>query len=167
MSKNMVDDVALETELANMIKTFGLFSVSVWSEMDDAIKSGNLAKVKILDKLGFEEYDDSTYNIVCCAAEHGQLEILKYLVHAGYDECHFGGIALEIAAESGHLDVVKYLVSIGLNIELPKPFQRAVSKAVQNGHFEIVKYLVSLGGIISKDIVNYQKYIVFCEKNVE
>ena len=167
MSENMVEvnDMALEIELTNMIKKFGLFSVSVWSEMDDAIKSGNLAKVKILDKLGFEEYDDYTYNIVCCAAEHGQLEILKYLVHAGYDECHFGGI--EIAAESGHLDVVKYLVSIGLSIEFPKPFQRAVSKAVQNGHFEIVKYLVSLGGIISKDNVNYQKYIVFCEKNVE
>ena len=89
---------------------------------------------------GNTQYNDKLLGIL--AAEHGHLQILKYLK----EECKFnvssscseGNTALDYAAQSGHLHIVKYLISECKCNPKNKPLHHASEK----GHIAIVKYLI-------------------------
>ena len=83
------------------------------------------------------------------AAEHGHLQMLKYLK----EECKFnvssscseGNTALEYAAQSGHLHIVKYLVSkckCNPNMKKHSFQKKPLHHASEKGHIDIVKYLI-------------------------
>ena len=94
-------------------------------------------------------YGDKPLGIL--AAEHGHLDILKYLTV----ECNFNatnnfstGIALDCATRSGHLDIVKYLTSeckCDPNGQASRysSAKRPIHYASEKGHINIVRYLVS------------------------
>lgn len=70
----------------------------------------------------FERMDNATflkkqYSNVFIAAEHGNLECLKYLESIGEDVRANGDWALRLAAKNRHGRVVEYLVSIGADID--------------------------------------------------
>ena len=71
-----------------------------------------------------------------CAAEHGHLHILEYLVERKYDQ--YNELACEVAAENGHLDCLKYLHETA-----KAPWNKeAVREAHENNHPECVQYLL-------------------------
>lgn len=94
-------------------------------------------------------YGDKPLGIL--AAEHGHLDILKYLTV----ECNFNannnhstGTALDCATRSGQLDIVKYLTSeckCNPNGQASRysSAKRPIHYASEKGHINIVRYLVS------------------------
>ena len=89
-------------------------------ELYDAVKYGDLEKVKYIISLGADirRYDD-----VCVqwASQHGHLEIVKYLVSLGADFRSFDDVSVLFASQNGHLEIVKYLVSLGADIRCLTP----------------------------------------------
>ena len=89
---------------------------------------------------GNTQYDGKPLGIL--AAEHGHLQMLKYLKDKGKfivtSSCPEGNTALDCAAQSGHLHIVKYLVSECKCNPENKPLHHASEK----GHIDIVKYLI-------------------------
>jgi hypothetical protein len=78
------------------------------------------------------EWDGRTINV---AAEHGNLEMVKYCVA---NECPIHWHACAYAASGGHLEVLKYLRE-----EAKAPWDSVTpSWAAQNGHLHILEYLV-------------------------
>jgi len=102
--------------------------------------------------------------IVDAAAQHGHLEILKFLVEWWRDDPDraLAKRALLRAAESGHLDVCQYVMSLGLTVkdiraanELPhhgrgsrdihRNYDAALHGATKNGHAHIVRFFRDCG----------------------
>ncbi len=52
------------------------------------------------------------------SAEHGHLEVVKYLIEKGADIHTINDFALSMAFFNEHWDVVKYLIEKGANIHL-------------------------------------------------
>ncbi|EGG22277.1 hypothetical protein DFA_04395 [Cavenderia fasciculata] len=106
-----------------------------WGEdaMDAAIQNGHLEVVKVIffDKIN----GGGTRNALNYAADHGYLEIVKFL-HENSDKgcsCY----AMDHAAENGHYEIVKFLSEH----RTEGASTNAMDGAAKNGHFEIVKYL--------------------------
>ena len=118
-----------------------------------AIKAGCFDIIKYyMTSLGLG-YDGNT---ICngkplgiIAAEHGHLEILKYL----REECKFdvsktcseNKTALDVAAIFGHFDIVKYLI-VECKCDPNKKewySMKPLHHASEKGHIDIVKYLIS------------------------
>lgn len=85
------------------------------------------------------------------AIQKGKLEIVKYLVHLGFDiHCsdsnNVKDLPLRLACQSGQVEIVKYLVDRGADIHVLNdlPLQLACRK----GHSDVVKYLVEAGSDI-------------------
>ena len=94
-------------------------------------------------------YGDKPLGIL--AAEHGHLDILKYLTvecNFNANNCHSTGTALDCATKSGHLDIVKYLTSEckcnpNGHSSRYSSAKRPIHYASEKGHIDIVRYLVS------------------------
>ena len=72
---------------------------------------------------------------ICAAAEHGNLEMLKYCVA---NECPIDEWACARAALNGHLECLKYLRE-----EVKAPWAWGTAAwAAENGHLHILEYLV-------------------------
>jgi len=91
------------------------------------------------------------------AAEHGHLEIVKFLVKHGADVNTLvlnGGTALTAACEwGGHIEVAKYLISKGADLEARADsdgFTPLVAASYQ-GHTDLVKFLIACGADIHVD----------------
>lgn len=80
---------------------------------------------------------------LCCAAEYGDLELLKYLIQHGadirYEDESSGSSPLRSAAYKGNLEIFKYLAE-----QAPEKFdwQPSLSYAIVGGNPELVKYVV-------------------------
>jgi len=78
------------------------------------------------------EWDDQT---ILAAAEHGNLEMVKYCVA---NECPIDSMACGNAASEGHLECLKYL-----HEEAKAPWDEYTAAwAAGNGHLHILEYLV-------------------------
>lgn len=72
--------------------------------------------------------------ITSIAAEHGQLDCLKYAVDSG---CELKREASTLAAKQGHTSCLKYVHEKGANI-----YMNDCEEAIRNGHVDCVKYMV-------------------------
>jgi len=87
---------------------------------------------------------DANDELALWAAEHGRLNIIKYLVERG---ANFRATkALQLSAQCGHSEIVKYLDEKGASIHADNEF--ALRMSARNGFFEIVKYFVQRGADI-------------------
>ena len=132
-------------------------------ELYDAVKDGDLEKVKYLVSLGADIRSGNDL-AVQVASENGYIDVVKYLVSLGADIRSLNDEAVKWASRNGHLETVKYLVLLGADFRSVNDW--AVLWASYNGHFEMVKYLVSIGADISLITPYQQKYVLFC-KNME
>ena len=82
---------------------------------DDAIKAGDLEKVKHLVSIGADIHSGNN-EAVMLASIFGHLEIVKYLCEAGADIQSCKNQAVQCASEYGHIQVVKYLCEVGADI---------------------------------------------------
>jgi len=105
---------------------------------------GNLKIIKRLVNKGNAYGAIMTY-----IAKNGYLEIMKYLVGAGYDIHIDNDGPVRAGASNGNINMVKYLISIGARINR-SIHASAVSLSASNGHLETVKYLVKVGAIVDR-----------------
>ncbi|MGX9691385.1 ankyrin repeat domain-containing protein [Achromobacter anxifer] len=86
------------------------------------------------------------------AATAGDLPEIRSLIEQGADIHVDDGKPFEAAAEHGRLEVVKYLASQGAHINTRRDLEdrrdRALLMASGNGHLEVVEFLVSAGADI-------------------
>lgn len=123
----------------------------------NALKKKDLKLLKRLienNKVTAKDLDNARYadgqHILNCAAEYGQLDVVKYLEKKGADvnaRDEDGTIALHYAAEYDRLDAVKCLVErqgADLNA-FDKDGKTALDYAVQFGRLKVVKYFEEIG----------------------
>ncbi len=82
------------------------------------------------------------------AAEHGNMEGVKFLLQHGADlnETNFNGVTgLFLAAKRGHLETVKYLLEQGADLSKGKYQFDALLLAEERGYHEIVDILFDYG----------------------
>ena len=93
-----------------------------------------------------DEYENTALTL---AVQHGQIEIIKYLVANGanIEAANSNGVtALIIAAYKGNKGIVEYLVDNDANIEaVDSNGVTELFAAAYFGHGEIVEYLVDNG----------------------
>ncbi|KAJ3198365.1 hypothetical protein HDU83_009639 [Entophlyctis luteolus] len=78
------------------------------------------------------------------AAEHGQTEVVKYLVSKGLIDIHAQEeYGLRWAVARGHIETVRYLCNAGAAVDAMDGF--ALRHAVQMGHEEIIDILLASG----------------------
>ena len=87
------------------------------------------------------------------ACGNGHVEIVKLFVISGADIHISGDYPLHVAVERGHFDGVRYLVESGANVNAVNNL--ALTLACKNNHFEIVKYLIQAGAVISNQALTY------------
>ena len=118
---------------------------SWWNETDFCWQVAYTNKLELLKWAREEkkcEWDCSTINR---AAEHGNLEMVKYCVA---NECPIDEMACAWAADGGHLEVLKYLRE-----EAKAPWgEYTATWAAENGHLHILEYLVE------RKFVEYVEY---------
>ncbi|OQR89535.1 ribosome-recycling factor [Thraustotheca clavata] len=99
---------------------------------DQAVSAGQLEIVKYL----FSHGESGTGIGLPLAADHGHIEIVKYLHQESMDEG--GPVVMDLAAANGHLDIVKYLhkhTTAGCT-------HIALREAAMNGHEDVVEFLL-------------------------
>ena len=120
-------------------------------EIRDAIKRGNLEKVKEL----INSYD-GILNVMTpfgtllhIAATHGKIEIVKYLIECGFDintkDTDFSAGAIVDAASNGHIEIAEYLLNNGADMDISESKRNPLFAAIYGGHKNIVELLVNKG----------------------
>jgi hypothetical protein len=108
---------------------------SYWDESYFCWEVAQTNKLELL-KWAMEEKKCEWYSAtIDTAAEHGNLEMVKYCVT---NECPIDEDACASAAENGHLECLKYLHE---EVKAPWTYHTA-SYAAENGHLHILEYLV-------------------------
>jgi hypothetical protein len=109
-------------------------------EIKEVSALGDLNTVKYLISIGAD-----TTTAVLCAAQHGHLSLVMYLVSIYKDvfvENDQYDQLLYISAALGNLDMAKYLISAGADAHFES--EHALRIAAERGHLDLVKYLVSI-----------------------
>lgn len=97
--------------------------------LKDAIRAGNLERLKALYASGIQKYDFACAD----AAHYGKLDCLKFLHKTGFP--WYDGVTLSAAA-SGHLDCLQYAIENGC------PWDEEVAEfAAKEGNLECLIYL--------------------------
>jgi len=89
-------------------------------------------------------------------AEHGNLQMVKFLHSIGEDITDCDNEAVQLASRNGHLSMVKFLHSVGADVAARGSW--AIILASYNGHIHVVKFLHSVGA----DITTEDNYAVRC-----
>ena len=103
------------------------------SELLDAIRSGDLDKVRLLHDAGCP-WDSSACHV---AAANGHVDVLRWLHEKG---CPWNASACEAAALNGHLDVLRLLHDAGCPWDAS-----ACHVAATNGHLDVLRWLLIEG----------------------
>jgi len=106
-----------------------------WTERYFCKRVAETNKLELLKWIREEKNCEWDVGTIDAAAEHGNLEMVKYCVA---NECPINAWACACAAENGHLEVLKYLRE---EVEAPWGSWTA-SCAALNGHLHILEYLV-------------------------
>ena len=101
----------------------------------NSAKEGYLPIIKYLEDRGI----NITY-VFMYAVEHGNYEVVEYLIGKGADIHGYKEEPLLTSIKNGHLDVVKLLIKRGANMYARSP--PIFLNAVEYGHIEIVKYFL-------------------------
>ncbi|XP_077979864.1 uncharacterized protein LOC144435169 isoform X2 [Glandiceps talaboti] len=116
----------------------------------DATKNGNLDRVKALvtrNKQLVNELDERGRAPLHTAAEHNQLDILKWLAVNGADikqETRTGYTAMHMAALNGHVRCMNALSVMGASVSTKTiDSQTPLHLAAMSGHLESCKWLVA------------------------
>ena len=104
------------------------------SNLVDAAKAGDIESLQRLMSSPDFEWDPDT---TAFAAEHGQLEFLKFAFEHG---CPWGTFTCSCAANKGHLDCLQFAHEHGAQL----PSYTALD-AISNGHLECLKYACEKG----------------------
>lgn len=130
-----------------------------WKRLYQASEAGDLVTVKdLVGEFGVDACDGSGYTILMCAAEHGHMNIVEFLVSNGADvnfkECS-GYTALMAAASGGNLEILKFLLDHGANGETSEQKSRAlyiaVSRYRDSTGISIINTLLQRGAKVSSD----------------
>ena len=121
-------------------------------ELNEAVELGSLDRVKQLVDVSGVNVEEPTYqhyiaNALFCAAVHGDLDIMRYLVGCRAD-IHIEDNSDDLtpfmmAAEHGHVELLRYLRSehnIDVNLKCYSGFT-ALALAAERGHMDVVCYL--------------------------
>ena len=129
--------------------------------------NGNLNKVQeyIISKGNIDHEDKFNFTPLLRAAEHGKLDIVKFLYEKGANIDHRACAdctVLMLAAGHGHLDVVKFLYEKGANINsTDHSGWNSLVWSIQSGHPETVKYLYRNGASIHIRDRPYNRTLLF------
>ena len=108
------------------------------AEMDETYFCSRVAETNKLELLKWAREEKKCkwdVGTICVAAEHGNLEMVKYCVAK---KCPIDWHACARAALNGHLEILKYL-----HEEVNAPWDSdTASSAAENGHLHILEYLV-------------------------
>jgi hypothetical protein len=108
---------------------------SWWNEGTFCSAVAETNKLELLKWIREEKKCKWDVGTICAAAEHGNLEMVKYCV---VNECPIDVFACAHAAYKGHLECLKYLRE---EAQAPWDFRTAIW-AAENGHLHILEYLV-------------------------
>ena len=143
-----------QIEMLKILKSFhpNLFGMRdyICSHIFHATKNGQFEVFKFFIE-GISKNDLAIlacqYNIVNVAAEHGQLEIVKYFCQElpeSFMTDYKGKSTIHFAALNGHLEIVKYLCQkMPTPIVLDMTGNTPIHYAALSGHFEIVTFLTN------------------------
>lgn len=103
-----------------------------------------LSDIETLKMLVREGADTDRYgeSILLWAAEHGYLEIIKYLIEVvGTKSPTRNQFEIILSAQKGYLEVVEYLMERGANTDN----DAALIRSAENGHLDVVRFLLKHG----------------------
>lgn len=140
---------------------------NIGNSLEFAIKSLNFDTIKLLFKYGAK----SSTEYVITAIEHGNIEIVKYLIRKGikvykYFSDHNTN-PLSVAIIRNNIYLVKCLVSMGMKINAMEIGSRKTIflLALDENNNEITKYLLENGVDFNDPYMNYKYLKVACQKN--
>jgi len=108
---------------------------SWWDETSFCLQVAETNKLELLEWIREEKKCKWDVGTICAAAEHGNLEMVKYCVAK---KCPIDWHACAHAAYKGRLEVLKYLRE-----EVKAPWESWTAPwAAKNGHLHILEYLV-------------------------
>ena len=108
---------------------------SWWDETSFSLQVAETNKLELLEWIREEKKCKWDVGTICAAAEHGNLEMVKYCVAK---KCPIDWHACAHAASKGQLEVLKYLRE-----EVKAPWESWTAPwAAKNGHLHILEYLV-------------------------
>lgn len=121
-----------------------------------------------------QSYDVHVHTLLMCAAAHGSIECLKYLIQNGTDvnKKNFAGYtALHWTAYTGRIECVDELLSHGAKIETKTEDGRTpVHIAAERGHVKYIEAIVAKGAdlnAVNSDGWTAMHYAVVCnQRNV-
>jgi len=108
--------------------------------------------------------DESCINLlknrsIGLAAEHGHVELIKYLVENNLgDPYKDNNWAIRIAIECGYVNIVKYLISKGCD---PTDYKNSAIKwCFLRGHIKMFRYLIEMG-FSKSDMYTYERQVLY------
>jgi len=111
------------------------FDIGYWLDVE-GISKGNLDYVKWYFTVFCKHRPEGLHNCAMnVAADHGQLEVLKWLHDQGYNS--ISEYAMDSAANNGHLNVVQFLHEN----RTEGCTTAAIDTAAMNGHFDVIQFL--------------------------
>ncbi|KCB44987.1 ankyrin repeat protein [Bordetella hinzii 5132] len=128
-----------------------MFMKELDKKLIEAATIGDLPEIRSLIERGADIHVDDGKPFVV-AAEHGRLEVVKYLASQGAHINTRSDLedrrdrALLTASGNGHLEVVEFLVSAGADIHFHRDC--ILRWAAGNGQLEVVKFLIDKGADI-------------------
>lgn len=116
---------------------------------DPIIYAGESGNVELVKYLVDAGFKIDNYHMARSVAKEGNLELVKYIISISPYFSRIREEALNSACQRGHLHIIKYLVRSGVNITY---FTNApIGWASRYGHLSAVKYLVSVGADVTDD----------------
>ncbi|BCS83144.1 ankyrin repeat protein [Cotonvirus japonicus] len=82
-----------------------------------------------------------------CSIEHGNFEMVKYLIDQGVDINVDNGNIIHSALYYGRIETIKYLVEHGADVNINNG--SIIKNALYRGHYEIVKHMIKYGADIN------------------
>lgn len=120
-------------------------------EVNDAIRTNNIEKIKELVQLGvrLEMSISGEKPPLYQAAKAGHADMIRLLIahKAKVNERFHGKTPLYVAAYNNKLEAVKALIEIGANPTLDHLNKKSLMGAAYKGHVEIIRYLLILYNI--------------------